>query len=42
MITDQNYNIWARDPLGIPQLFSFNTATVWGHTHISMHESHVE
>ena len=27
VISDRNYNVWARDPLGIPQFFSFNTAT---------------
>ena len=33
VISDQSYNIRARDPLGIPQVFSFSTATVWGHAH---------
>ena len=45
VISDRNYNIQVRDPLGIPQFFSFNTATIWRHTHktrIGMHESHVE
>ena len=37
VISNQNYNVWARDPLGIPQFFSFNTATVWGHTHNDAH-----
>ena len=35
VISNQNYNIWV--PLGIPQFFSFNTATVWGHTHDDAH-----
>ena len=31
VISNWNYNVWARDPLGIPQFFSFNTVTLWGH-----------
>ena len=31
VISNQNYNAWARDPLGIPQFSSFNTANLWGH-----------
>ena len=37
VIGDRNNNIRARDPLGIPQFFSFNTATVWGHAHDDAH-----
>ena len=37
VISDRNYNVWARDPLGIPQFFSFNTATVWRHAHNDMY-----
>ena len=28
-----HYNVWARDPLRIPQFFSFNISTLWGHVH---------
>ena len=37
VISDRNYNVWARDPLGIPQFFSFNIATLWGHAHDDAH-----
>ena len=32
-ISNRNYNVWARDPA----IFSFDTATVWGHTHDDVH-----
>ena len=37
VISDRNYNVRARDPLGIPPFFSFNTATVWGHAYDDVH-----
>ena len=37
VISNRNYNVWARGPLRIPQSFSFNTATVWGHAHDDAH-----
>ena len=37
MISDRNYNIRARDPLGILQFFSVNTATILGRTHDDAH-----
>ena len=37
VISDRNYNVWARDPLGITQFFSFNTPNVWGHAHDGAH-----
>ena len=37
VISDWNYNVWARDPSGTPQFFSFNTANVWGHAHDDVH-----
>ena len=37
VISDWNYNVWARDPSGIPQFFSFNTANIWGHAHDDVH-----
>ena len=48
VISYRNYNIQARDPLGIPQFFSFSTEQqqLYGNmpmmARIGMHKSHVE
>ena len=46
LLSHRDYNVQAKDPLGIPQFFSFNTATVWDIPTMTciqgMHENHVE
>ena len=37
VISDQNYNVRARNPLRILQFFSFNTATILGRAHHDVH-----
>ena len=37
LISNRNYNVWARHPLGIPQFFGFNTVTVWRYAHDDVH-----